>query len=55
MENKIQEGIPLIKEWIETKRKEFEQNEDFNELEKIVKEIEKDKHLLNNHFLFLFL
>ena len=30
MENKIKEGIPLIKEWIETKRQEFQQNNNFN-------------------------
>ena len=41
MENKIQEGIPLIKEWIETKRQEFEENHDFKELVRIVNEIEK--------------
>ena len=43
MEKKIQEGIPLIKEWIELKRQEFETNTDFNELIRVVKEIEKDK------------
>ena len=42
MKNKIQEGIPLIKEWIEIKRKEFQNNTDFNELIRVVKEIEKD-------------
>ena len=40
MENKIQEGIPLIKEWIETKRQEYENNNDFNELIRVVNEIE---------------
>ena len=29
---KIEEGIVLIKEWIELKRNEFEENEDFKEL-----------------------
>ena len=42
MENKIKEGISLIKEWIETKRSEFENNDDFNELIRVIKEIEKD-------------
>ena len=42
----IQEGIPLIKEWIELKRQEFENNDDFNELERIVKEIEKDQLII---------
>ena len=43
MENKIQEGIPLIKEWIERKRQEFENNDDFNELIRVINEIENDK------------
>ena len=43
MENKIQEGIPLIKEWIELKRPEFENNPDFNELTKVINDIEKDQ------------
>ena len=43
MEKKIQEGIPLIKEWIETKRSEFENNTDFKELIRVINEIEKDK------------
>ena len=43
----IQEGIPFIKEWIERKRPEYKENTDFKELEKIVKEIEKDKNYYN--------
>ena len=31
MEKKIQEGIPLIKEWIELKTPDFENNDNFNE------------------------
>ena len=50
MENKIQEGIPLIKEWIEVKRNQFEDNTDFKELEKIVKEIENDKDYSNDAY-----
>ena len=43
MENKIQEGIPLIKEWIERKRTEFENNDNFKELIRVINEIEQDK------------
>ena len=43
MENKIKEGIPLIKEWIEIKKPEYKDNPDFKELERIINEIEKDK------------
>ena len=43
MENKIQEGIILIKEWIEVKRKEYEDNNDFNELIRVVNEIQIEK------------
>ena len=43
MEKKIQEGIPLIKEWIELKRQEFENNDDFNELIRVITEIENEK------------
>ena len=50
MEKKIQEGIPLIKEWIEVKRQEFKNNNDFSELEKIVKEIENDKDYSNDAY-----
>ena len=46
----IQEGIPLIKEWIEVKRQEFKNNNDFSELEKIVKEIEKDQDYSKDAF-----
>ena len=38
----IQEGIPLIKEWIELKRQEFENNDDFNELIRVITEIETE-------------
>ena len=43
MEYKIQKGIPLIKEWIEIKRQEFENNTDFKELIRVLNEIEKDQ------------
>ena len=43
MEKKIQEGIPLIKEWIETKREEFKNNNDFSELQRVVTEIQNDQ------------
>ena len=55
MEKKIQEGIPLIKEWIEVKRQEFKNNNDFSELEKIVKEIETENDYSKDAYLFLFL
>ena len=35
----IQEGIPLIKEWIEVKRQEYQDNDDFNELIRVINEI----------------
>ena len=38
----IEEGIPLIKEWIETKREIFKENDNFNELIRVINEIEKD-------------
>ena len=50
MEKKIQEGIPLIKEWIEVKRQEFKNNNDFSELEKIVKEIETENDYSKDAF-----
>ena len=40
---KIQEGIPLIKEWIESKREEFEDKEAFTELIRVVNEIEDEQ------------
>ena len=43
MENKIKEGIPLIKEWIDIKKKEFQQNDNFKELIRVLNEIENDK------------
>ena len=46
----IQEGIPLIKEWIELKRQEYKENNDFSELEKIVKEIETENDYSKDAF-----
>ena len=46
----IQEGIPLIKEWIERKRPEYKENTDFKELEKIVKEIETENDYSKDAF-----
>ena len=46
----IQEGIPLIKEWIEVKRQAFENNTDFNELIRVIKEIEKDQDFSKDAF-----
>ena len=40
---KIQEGISLIKEWIEFKRKEYQDNTDFNELIRVINEIETEQ------------
>ena len=39
----IKEGIPIIKEWIESKREEFEENDEFKELIRVVNEIEEDQ------------
>ena len=39
----IQKGIPLINKWIEIKRNQFEKNDEFQELERIVKDIEREK------------
>ena len=39
----IQEGIPLIKEWIELKRQEYQDNDDLNELIRVINEIQIDK------------
>ena len=41
--DRIKEGIPLIKEWIELKKHEFEENDDFKELVRVMTEIEKDQ------------
>ena len=46
----IQEGIPLIKEWIETKRNEFEENDDFIQLIRIINEIEEEKDYSKDSF-----
>ena len=43
IKQRIQEGIPLIKKWIKLKRNEFEKNENFNELKRIINEIQKDQ------------
>ena len=50
MENKIKEGIPLIREWIERKRIEFENNDNFNELIRVINEIEKDEDFSNDAY-----
>ena len=39
----FQEGISLIKIWIIIKKQEYEKNECFNELQKVLFEIEHDK------------
>ena len=39
----IQEGIPLIKEWIESKRQEFEEKEEFTELVRVINEIDNEQ------------
>ena len=43
MEEVIKEGIVLIKEWIERTRKEFEDNDCFKELVRVITEIEQEK------------
>ena len=50
MENKIKEGIPIIKEWIEIKKQEFENNDNFNELMRVVNEIEQDQDFSNDAY-----
>ena len=50
MENKIKEGIPLIKEWIQIKKHEFEDNTDFKELIRVIKEIETDQDFSNDAY-----
>ena len=50
MEKKIQEGIPLIKEWIEVKRQEFENNDDFKELDRIIKDIQNERDYSNDAY-----
>ena len=39
----IQEGIPLIKGWIELKREEFEEKEEFTELVRVINEIDNEQ------------
>ena len=38
----IKEAIPFIKEWIQTKKEEFEEKEEFKELIRVVNEIEQE-------------
>ena len=46
----IQEGIVLIKEWIELKRTEYENNDNFNELIRVINEIETEKDYSNDAY-----
>ena len=46
----IEEGIPLIKEWIETKREIFKENDNFNELIRVINEIEEEKDYSKDAF-----
>ena len=41
-QERIKEGISLIKEWIQTKKEEFEEKEEFKELVRVVTEIEQE-------------
>ena len=38
----IKEGIPFIKEWIEIKREEFAEQDEFKELVRVITEIEQE-------------
>ena len=50
MEKKIKEGIPFIKEWIETKKELFNDNTNFKELIIIIDEIEKEQDFSQDSF-----
>ena len=54
MENKIipviAEGIILVKEWIEVKSNEYKDNENFNELIRVINDIEKDQDYSNDAY-----
>ena len=39
----VNEGIPLIKEWIQTKKEEFEEKDEFKELVRVITEIEAEQ------------
>ena len=39
----VKEGIVLVTEWMNTNRQEFEENDDFKELVRVVNEIEVDQ------------
>ena len=41
-QERIKEGISLIKEWIQTKKEEFEEKEEFKELVRVINEIEQE-------------
>ena len=43
MQNTIKQGIPFIKEWIQTKKEEYAEKDEFKELVRVVTEIEKDQ------------
>ena len=48
--NKIKVGISLINKWIELKRQEFKDNNDFNELIRVINEIETEKDYSNDAY-----
>ena len=39
----IKEAIPFIKEWIQTKKEEFEEKEEFTELVRVINEIDNEQ------------
>ena len=47
---RIKEGISLIKEWIQTKKEEFEEKEEFKELVRVVTEIEQENDFSKQSF-----
>ena len=50
MENTIKEGISFIKEWIETKKEQFNDNANFKELIQIIDDIEKEQDFSQDSF-----
>ena len=48
---KIEEGIPIIKEWLQQNNKEKENSEEYNELERVIDEIQKDNDYSEDTYL----
>ena len=52
-QQKIEQGIPLIKEWLERKKQEFEESDDYKELLRVITEIQQQKDYSKNSYLDL--